>query len=341
MKYAVGYQLSEENEQDFVEIVENYRSSISEVYFPWLDNATGRGALAQSQGYFDWAVLEKLTADLKTIKRMGIKLDLLFNGNCYGDGAMSVSLANRVASVLDYLKEHGCEADIITTASPYIAHVVQKNYPDIEVRASVNMRIGTIKGMEYMAHLFDSFYIQRDYNRDFERIKRLKAWADDNNKSLYLLANSGCMRFCSGQTFHDNMVAHNSGIENCLNLTGFSPHACWNFLKKKENWVSILQNTWIRPEDICHYEPYFSTIKLATRMHRLPALVIDSYVRGRYFGNLLDLFEPGFGPLLAPYVIDNSRFPADWFTHTAACNKNCETCSYCSKVLKQVLICTE
>lgn len=202
------------------------------------------------------------------------------------------------------------------------------------------MRIGTIKGMQYLSHLFDSFYIQRDYNRDFETISRLKKWADENGKELYLLANSGCMSFCSCQTFHDNLVAHNSGVEKQHNIKDFMPHACWNYLKNKDNWVSLLQNTWIRPEDIHHYEAYFHTIKLATRMHHLPGLVIDSYVRERYFGNFLDLCEPGFGPALAPYVIDNSKFPKDWFEKTSQCKKNCESCTYCSEVLDQVLVCT-
>ncbi|NLG53994.1 MAG: hypothetical protein GX541_08485 [Clostridiales bacterium] len=338
MKFSVGYQLSEEFERDFFDIVCDYKERISEVYFPWLDNATGRGSLVDSFGYFDWSVQNKLVYDLKRIKELGIKLNLLYNGNCYGADAISRNLSNRIYSIIDYLSVEGCGIDVITTASPAIAHMVKSKYGNIDVRASVNMRIGTVKGMSYLAHLFDSYYIQRDYNRDFTRIKELKEWADKNNKGLYLLANSGCMRFCSCQTFHDNMVAHNGEIERQRNIEGFMPYACWNYLKSRENLVSVLQNTWIRPEDIHNYKEYFPTIKLATRMHTLPALVIDSYASGRYSGNLLDLFEPGFGPAFAPYIIDNSRFPDDWFERTTACDKKCEKCGYCSGVLDMVLV---
>jgi hypothetical protein len=66
-------------------------------------------------------------------------------------------------------------------------------------------------------------------------------------------------------------------------------------------------------------------------------MVIDAYVRGRYIGNTLDLFEPGFGRALAPYVIDNTAFPEDWFEKTASCNKRCHECSYCKTVLSRVL----
>lgn len=341
MKYAVGYQLSEEYEQEFIDIVRTYKDHISEVYFPWIDNSTGRGSLADDKGYFDWTVQNKLVSDLREIKKMNIKLDLLFNGNCYGEDAISMNLANHVSSIIDYLDYEGCSVEIITTTSPMIAHVIKSQYPSIEVRASVNMRIGTVKGMQYMAHLFDSFYVQRDYNRNLEKIEELKQWADNNHKKLFMLANSGCMSFCSCQTFHDNMVSHNSAIYRQQNIKGFNFYACWTYLKDKKNWSSILQNTWIRPEDICHYEKYFTTVKLATRMHQLPALVIGSYVRQKYYGNLLNLFEPGFGPALAPYVIENSRFPKDWFEVTSKCNKKCHLCNYCEEVLKQVLICTE
>ncbi|MBR2037507.1 MAG: hypothetical protein IKA09_07220, partial [Lachnospiraceae bacterium] len=158
-----------------------------------------------------------------------------------------------------------------------------------------------------------------------------------HGKGLYLLANSGCMRECSFQTFHDNLVAHNEEVMKARNVKGFLPYACWNYLKNKKNWVSVLQNTWIRPEDVHHYEPYFSMMKLATRMHTHPIMVIDAYTKGEYRGNLLDLFEPGFGPAFAPFVIDNDRFPDDWFERTSSCSKKCDSCNYCQAVLKKVM----
>jgi hypothetical protein len=99
-----------------------------------------------------------------------------------------------------------------------------------------------------------------------------------------------------------------------------------------------LQNTWIRPEDVGHYEPYVSLVKLATRMHAQPRRVIHAYCAGHFAGNLPDLLEPGHGLLFAPYLIDNSRLPDDWFERTTACDKRCHRCSYCAAVLEQVLV---
>ncbi|MBE6941162.1 MAG: hypothetical protein E7455_02595 [Ruminococcaceae bacterium] len=338
MKFAVGFQLYEGNEEPFSHIVNTYKAHISEVFFAWQDTPSGRSAVATRHGFTDWSAQSRMEEELRAIKAMGIKLDLLFNGNCYGEYALSEKLANSVISVIRHLQNTVGGVEIVTTASPAIAHTVKKHFPNVEVRASVNMKIGTVKGMEYVAHLFDSFHVQREYNRNLPYLKMLKEWADANGKKLILLANSGCFAHCSGQTFHDNMVAHESQICEVQNLKDFMPYVCWGALKKRENWHMLLQNTWIRPEDLHHYEDLFDTVKLATRMHSLPGMVIDAYVRRSFFGNTLDLFEPGFSKAIAPYVINNDAFPKDWFTQTSECDKMCHRCGYCKKVFDQVLL---
>lgn len=337
MKYSVGFQLYENGEEPFSAIVNSYKEHISEVFFGWQDIPTGRSAVNTRHGYTDWSSQKRLEEELRTISSMGIKLDLLFNGNCYGEYAISEKLANTVVSTLEYLNNTVGKVDIITTASPAIAHTVKKHFPQTEVRASVNMKIGTVKGMEYLSHIFDSFHIQREYNRDIPHIKMLKEWADQNEKKLIMLANSGCFSHCSYQIFHDNLVAHESQVCEIKNLDDFMPYACWHMLKDRKNLHMLLQNTWIRPEDIHHYDELFDTVKLATRMHSLPAMVIDAYVRRKFYGNTLDLFEPGFSRALAPFIINNSDFPENWFTTVCSCDKICHKCDYCKNVLNQVL----
>lgn len=341
IRFAVGYQLAEDGEEPFSQLVADYRDHIAELYFPWLDTPTCRSGIATRRGYTDWTAQERLQEELRKIHDMGIRLDLLLNANCYGDDSISVSFANRICSIVEQIGNIAGDLEIVTTTSPFVAHVLKENFPSVERRASVNMRIGEVKGMEYMADLFDSFYIRREYNRDFERIHELKDWADANGKKLCMLANSGCMNFCSGQTFHDNMVAHESRIAETINLKDFLPYSCWRYLKDPVHRVSVLQNSWIRPEDLHHYEGLFDVVKLATRMHSHPGLVIDSYVRGRYVGNLLDLCEPGYGPAFAPYILDNSAFPEDFFEKVTGCDKKCHQCNYCQSVLEKVMVNTE
>ena len=86
------------------------------------------------------------------------------------------------------------------------------------------------------------------------------------------------------------------------------------------------------------YEPYVEMLKLATRMHDNPRKVITAYCAGTFAGNLPDLLEPGHGPVFAPFVIDNTRFPDDWFEHSVRCKRNASACKRCVEVLNQVLV---
>lgn len=336
IKFSVGYQLIEEG-RIFKDIVEGFRDKIDEVYFPWLNLPTGRGPIAENSGIINWEAQEQLEYELSCIKKSGIKLNLLLNASCYGRLSLSTNLASTVISVIEYLKEK-TGIDSVTAFSPVVAYVIKKYFPDIEIRASVNMRLGTVRAMEYVSELFDGFIMQREYNRDIARIEELKRWCDKNVKGLGLLANSGCLNFCAVQLFHDNMISHETEIFSTANITEEIPGNCWSFYKDKKNWVHILQNSWIRPEDIHHYSKYFPVLKLATRINPDPERVIKAYCEERFDGNLLDLFEPSHSKLLYPYIIDNSRFPSDWFERTISCDKRCDKCSYCKDIFNSVLV---
>ncbi len=341
MKFAIGYQLPTAEEEPFSVLCERYREHIAEVYFAWADIPSGRSPVTVRAGYTDWGGTERMIEDLRRIKQLGIRLDLLFNANCYGSDAISYELRNRVCSVIDYITESTGAVDTVTTASPFIADTVKKQYPHIDVRASVNLGFSTPQAMQYENKLFDSFYLQREYNRDFSVIRAAKAWCDVNGKKLYLLANSGCLNFCPSHTFHDNMVAHEQQIGKTRNVDVFVPYTCWRYLKDREHWHVILQGSFIRPEDIRNYEAYFPVVKLATRMHGSPEMVLHAYSHGSFYGNLPDLLEPSFSSAYAPFVVDNSRLPADFFSVTSQCDRNCTACGYCKDVFEKALIDTK
>ena len=342
MKFAIGYQLcEEEGEEPFLSIVRDYKDYVAEIYFPWGDLPSGRAPLSNRRGYINWEAQDILIEDLISFRSSGIKLDLLFNANCYGAYAISRYLENQVVSIIDYLGEKVGGIDIVTTTSPFIAYVVKRHFPEIETRASVNMQVGTIEGMKYLSEIFDSFHVKREFNRNISYLKELKEWADKNNKKLYLLVNSGCLYSCSGQIFHDNMVAHEKEIDEIINISEWTPYVCRNYLKNPSNWHIVLQGTWIRPEDLHNYEELFPVVKLATRMHSRPRLVVDAYTSRNYYGNLLELFEPGFSSIFFPYILDNKRFPKDWFNTTSQCSRRCEKCTYCRDVLKEILVSVE
>ena len=299
LKFSVGYQ--DRDDVSFSQIVKNYIGAIDEVYFSFINCASGRSMIGNIGGYYDYSLQERLISEITKIKKLGVKLNLLLNSNCNGAYALSISHEKKVISILEYLESVNCYPSVITTCSPVTAQIVHNYDNSIDVRASVNMRISTIKGVQYLENVFDSFCVSRDINRDLNALKKISNYVRERGKKITILANSGCLRNCSMQTFHDNAVAHEHEIIEKANLpwAGKST-SCHAYLSKIENRSAFLENTWIRPEDIDNYEELVDNVKLATRMHELPAMVIDAYFHRRYYGNLADLFEPGHGRTFAP-----------------------------------------
>ena len=103
---------------------------------------------------------EKQITDLTKLNNAGLKFNLLFNANCYGERAQSRAFFHSVGQTVEYLKEK-FNLSSVTTTSPLIAKFIKQNFNDIDIRASVNMSIGSVLGLEYLADEFDSFYLKR------------------------------------------------------------------------------------------------------------------------------------------------------------------------------------
>lgn len=330
LKFSVGYNCS--CDTGFLEDIIKNKEHIEEIYFSWGSFPNGRAPQTESGEMTEWEAYEKMNKDLARLNEEEIKFNLLFNGNCYGRESLCESFYNEIGDCTDYIK---CRFNLasVTTTSPLIAKFIKDNFSDIRTRASVNMGIGSCRGMDYAGRYFDGYYLKREYNRDFEKINELKKWCGDNGKELYILANSGCLSDCSAHTFHDNLVAHEKEISKMKNGYSFEG-ICHEYLKNKENYISLLKDTsFIRPEEVHLYEPYFNAMKLATRATDMARMVLKSYISGRHSGNVLELLEPNHSGRLYPYVIDNRKLT----DRRIFCSKKCSECKVCADELKAAL----
>ena len=137
------------------------------------------------------------------------------------------------------------------------------------------------------------------------------------------------------------LLAHEEGASKEMNSMSQNPSPCWDLmydLDEEAAATAFLQGSWIRPEDIHRYEPYFSEAKLATRMHSNPRRVLSAYVRGHFVGNMLDLTEPSYSRRFKNHILDATKFPEDWFERTTGCSKNCDACGYCKKVAQNSIV---
>ena len=250
MKFMVGFP---KNDLKFVNYIIENKTHIYELYFSWGDFPNGRSIQTRDDEYKAWELMDLQRKYLKMLSDVSIPLNLLFNANCYGRDSQSRDFFNKIGDTVDYIKTtFGLNS--VTTTSPLIAKFMKNNFSDVEVRASVNMEIGKVQGMKYLSEYFDGFYMKRELNRDFELIKPLHKWCEENGKKLFMLANSGCLNFCSAHNFHDNLVAHEEEIakmDNAYNFNGI----CHEYLKDENNYETLYENmNFVRPEDIEKYE---------------------------------------------------------------------------------------
>lgn len=302
MKYMVG--LQKHSTENYIETIIEKKHQIYEVYFAWGDFPNGRSNQLSDEYDTPWELLDHQRNTLQRLSKEEISLNLLLNAACYGKDSQSRAFFNKIGMTLDYLtKQYRLQS--VTTTSPLIAKFVKDNFPELEVRASVNMEIGTIQGMDYLKNFFDSYYIKRECNRDLKQVCLLHQWAEENGKKLFMLANSGCLNFCSAHSFHDNLVAHESEIAQMDNAYEFQG-ICREYLKEEKNYSHLITDTnFVRPEDIVKYEPYITAVKLATRVHKKPEHVLNVYANARYSGNILQLLEPEHS--IYPYVLENGE----------------------------------
>ncbi len=330
MKFAAGFQYID-NGTLFSEMIADYKAQIGEVYFAFPGTASGRPDAGTPEECID-----QLEYELTAIRKMGIALDLLLNGNCYGAYAVSEKFQQEIISILKYLDKNGLLPEVVTTTSTFVATVIKRAFPEVGIRASVNMRIDSTTAMEYLADKFDSFYIRRDLQRDLPTVEKFSKFCRNNGKKLCMLANSGCLRNCPSQTFHDNLVSHDAEVRTMQNVKDFLPHLCWERYKKRENRSDFLRSSWIRPEDVSKYEPFIDVMKLATRQHVSPRMIIAAYTRGRFDGNVYDLTEPCFAGIFAPEILDNRAL--DNAELPGLCATNCTHCGKCEAILKQATV---
>ena len=287
MKFSVGYQ----PRADWVDAIVEQKASVHDVYFSYGDAPSGRAAVADVERQLD---------DLARIAdagiALGLLLNLLFNANCYGDRALSKAFFSEVGETIERFAADGALKSV-TTTSPLIARFVKDNFGGLTTRASVNMEIGTELGMDYLADVFDGFYLKRELNRDMERVRAIHGWCEARGKQLFILANSGCLNFCSSHVFHDNLVAHEAGLAKEDNGYAYRG-TCWKWLANPENrkrWAVC--TNWIAPEDVSRYEGLCTAMKLATRINAHPARVLLSYATGGHLGDIKDLLEPNHSEL--------------------------------------------
>jgi len=274
------------------------------------------------------------------IHREGIRVNLIMNSTCEGSGWYSPEV---VTAKMKYLRqmheEHGVEA--ITIANPLYIKEVRRQFPDIEICASVLGDIDCVqRAVLYNKAGANVITPDVNINRDLKLLKEIKKATD---AELKLLVNEGCLYKCPFRKFHFNATSHSSkemGKAGAHVYFGNFFGACSQVIS--EDHSQILKSCWIRPEDIRKYGGITSFFKIVDRS-QLRSMVIratKAYLEESWGGDLLDIISGGskrssltYGVYLNNKSLDKYKF----FEKVTSCGKNCSQCSYCGELARKLV----
>ncbi|MFA5356848.1 MAG: U32 family peptidase [Candidatus Omnitrophota bacterium] len=220
--------------------------------------------------------------------KRGIRFNYLLNATCLGNREWTIKGQRRLLGLLDWLAE--VSVDAVTVSIPYLMEVVKKRYPRLSVCVSTQAGVNTIRKAKHWEELgADRITLAEiSVNRNFPLLRRMRQAL---KCELQLIANLDCLYECPFSIYHSVLNSHGSQDGGGF-LFDYCTLAC-NYIRLKDP-VEFIRAGWIRPEDVRYYEDAgIDSIKLVNRTMTTGAIIlaVEAYTKGRYDGNLLDLFS--------------------------------------------------
>ena len=170
-------------------------------------------------------------------------------------------------------------------------------------------------------------------NRHFGDLKRIVRSFDGE---VEVIANVVCYKNCIYRPFHYNQMSGDSiRLKSEASFQYYSHRCLLQRFRRAANWLRL---SWIRPEDLHHYEAlgirYFKLQGRQAVMKGDPARAVESYFKQSFDGDLVELLDM-FDPTSHFRVhIDNRKldgFLDPFVKNGEFCKNDCDACRYCEK----------
>ncbi len=233
---------------------------------------------------------KKIADNVKKAHEYRLEFNYLLNSSCLDNREWTSIGRKKIIQLIEWTTSLG--VDSITVGTPYLLELVKKYSPQVKIYVSTLAGVNTAIKARYWEDLGAKriTLLNVDANRDFSMLKHIR---DSVKCQLKLILNANCLYKCPFYRYHANVASHASQ----------SGHSCGGFVidycriqcryLQMVKPVNYIRSTWIRPEDVCHYEKlgvdYFKIIDRGMPTDEILSIV-KSYSQRNYEGNLLDLF---------------------------------------------------
>ena len=335
LEFSVPYNNAPETLAEILRLKTHGGNRIREIYLSGPQEFSGAGRIAPEMDFAEFARV------VDAIRNEGIRVNLLLNSICEGADWYSPAA---LKSTLGYLErvhqEHGVEA--VTIANPMYIREARKRFPALEICASVLADIDCVqKAVIFRKAGADVITPDVNINRNLSLLKRIK---NATGAEIKLMVNEGCLFRCAFRKFHFNYISHKSrkpdtvqGTKpednvfslNCIQLSRHDPS-------------QLLKSGWIRPEDTRKYGEITGYFKLVGRTSSKSMVVrsVEAYLEENWDGDLLELMAGNLYSVAMSHLmlLDNKSLDsAGFFDKVTSCDKECDTCDYCSALVAKLI----
>ncbi len=327
--YSLPADFKNETIDKYIELNNKYiESQVNETYGNiTLDNLYGSGRSIDSLPELD---LDRLRDYVKYSKDHGIGFNYTLNAPSLKNMEITKSGIDKIKGFFNRLCD--MEIDSMTVSLPSLIEIIKSLNPDIRVKVSAISSVNTPnKALAYKQMGVDKIVIEEAVNRDFRTLKNIIKCFDGEAE---LITNVVCYKNCVYRTFH-----YNSYIFDSIQYKSDYKYYLTRCSQRMLNDPTIfMKNSWIRPEDICHYDRIgIHNFKLQGRdiiKNADPARAVEYYFKESFEGNLWELimmFDKNFIPSV---YIDNKKldgFLDPFISKDYFCKNMCSECGYCDE----------
>lgn len=198
-----------------------------------------------------------------------------------------------VKRTLKYLEELGVKR--LTVCHPLAMEIIGK-YSTLPVEVSTIYRANTVYQLRELKDRnpnINKVCLDVALNRDFEKIKELKAECDKLGIDLELLANEFCITDCADRVQCYNEHAQ-CKTEKDTSLFNRYPMGICTKLRNSKSPIEWVRARFVLPQSMSYYQEKFGIdrFKVTGRTHPTPYIIwiAETYLKQHYEGNLLQLW---------------------------------------------------